>query len=213
MKTYSIYDDPKYIGQKYGRLTVIGTTRKPNVNAYYWKCRCDCGNEVVCSPYKAITGHTNSCGCYKRDKTIESNKVKKKTHGGRYERLYSIWDGMKVRCYAPTNKDYPRWGGRGVTVCDEWKNDYAKFREWAYANGYDDKLTIDRIDPNGNYEPDNCRWITNEAQQRNRRNAITIEWDGEPMALADWCEKYNVKYVTANKAYHKGWDLHKYIQF
>lgn len=211
MRTYSIYDDPKYIGQKYGRLTVEETARVPGKTSIYWKCRCDCGNVVVVLPYKLIKGTTKSCGCYKRDNRTAMNKTDKVKHGGRNERLYGIWRGMKQRCYCTTCKDYPRWGGRGISVCPEWKDNYSVFREWAHNNGYAENLTIDRTDPDGNYCPDNCRWITNEDQQRNRKDAIEIEWDGEKMKLSDWCIRYGVKYVTANKAYHNGWDLHRYI--
>lgn len=211
MRTHSTYDDPKFIGQKFGRLTVEEVVRRPDKTALFWKCRCDCGKETIVRPYKLIKGRTKSCGCYHRDYRIERNKVEKVKHGGRKERLYGIWSGMKVRCTCPHNKDYPGWGGKGVSVCDEWTNDYAKFRDWALNNGYKEGLTIDRIDPSGNYCPENCRWITIEAQQRNRRNAITIDWDGEKMKLSDWCEKYGVKYITANKAYHNGWDLHRYV--
>ena len=119
--------------------------------------------------FKAIISHiksknTKSCGCYKKRRNEESHK----THGLKYTRLYNIWGCMKKRTLNPKNKQYNDYGGRGITICDEWKNDFMSFYNWAMENGYSDKLSIDRIDNDGNYEPSNCRWTIKTIQQRNR---------------------------------------------
>ena len=118
------------------------------------------------------------------------------THGGRHEILYNIWCAMKERCNNPHNKRYERYGGRGITVCDEWQSDYAAFRSWALENGFDDGLTIDRINGNGNYSPNNCRWVTTAAQNRNYSRNHLLTYKGETLCLADMADKYGVNRAT-----------------
>jgi hypothetical protein len=155
-------------GKKFGRLTVI--ERMPNNanNKVVWRCKCDCGNEAVVIGSRLYTGKTVSCGCVKSEKTTERNTK----HGYCGTRLYATRMNMISRCTNEKNRDYADYGGRGISVCDEWLNKdtgVAAFVEWALANGYQDGLTIDRIDVNGNYEPNNCRWVTMEKQSHNRR--------------------------------------------
>ena len=135
-----------------------------------WNCICDCGKEHIADGASMKNGTTQSCGCL-HDEMFESTRTKYRyKHGeANQNRLYRIWKGMKGRCYVKTNTAYKNYGAKGVTICDEWKNNYSSFKDWALANGYEDGLTIDRIDPFGNYEPSNCRWSTYLEQAHNKR--------------------------------------------
>lgn len=154
-------------GNKYGRLTVINrdTTRK----GVYWNCLCECGNYCSIHRRDIVRGSTKSCGCLSKE--VAHNKIIKinTKHNDSGTRLYSIYLGMIDRCRRKNNHAYKYYGGRGIKVCDEWLENYLVFKEWAINNGYQNNLTIDRINVNGNYEPDNCRWITIQDQQRNKR--------------------------------------------
>lgn len=171
-------------GMKYGRLTVVEFDRLQN-HKTYWKCACDCGLTVIATGNNLRSGNTSSCGCLRRETTRQrgiSNTKHGESHAHR-TRLYSIWNGMRQRCENPNRAAYKLYGGKGVSVCDEWK-DYQKFKAWAEANGYADNLSIDRIDSNGNYCPENCRWITlSENVARANKNHATrkvIRGEGLP---------------------------------
>lgn len=159
-------------GQRFGRLTVIerdGTDK--NGRNVMWLCVCDCGGTTRTTTTHLRNGHAQSCGCLFREKLIEGGEKTRfaTTHGKSRTRLYRILTGMKSRCYNPQSHKYPLYGARGITVCDEWKNSFQAFYEWAIANGYSDDLSIDRIDNDRGYSPNNCRWSTVTEQNRNRR--------------------------------------------
>lgn len=211
-------NDQSYLGKKYNRLTVIDfkSVRGNHAHAklhWEWVCRCDCGNVGVFLPSRVRSGHTKSCGCYKSDLTIERNKKTKTVHGGKNTRLYTIWNGMKLRCYNKNNKDYPNWGGRGIRICDDWRSDFSEFRNWAVANGYSDELTIDRIDVNGDYSPTNCRWIPLCEQAKNTRATRYVIYRGEKTTVFELAEKFGMNYFTLyQRIFYDGWSVERAVE-
>ena len=164
-------------GQRFGRWLAIEKSIS-KCGYVMWLCRCDCGNERIVNGHDLRKGKSKSCGCLRNEVTTNRNI----THGKTDCRLYRIWRGMKDRCTNPTNKGYPSYGGRGITICEEWLDNFEAFYAWAMANGYDPnapryQCTIDRIDNDGNYSPSNCRWTTMATQNKNKRakNGLKIK--------------------------------------
>lgn len=181
------------VGIKFNHLLVIaegGYNEKSK--CYLWKCRCDCGNEVVVMGQHLRSGHTKSCGCVQKE-TVRKMKT---THGMDNTRLHGIWRSMLSRCYTKTSGSYKNYGARGITVCYEWLHDFRSFYNWAMENGYKENLYLERTDNNGNYEPSNCTWKTYKEQQRNKRNNHFITYSGETKTMVEWSEILGINYET-----------------
>lgn len=200
-------------GNRYGRLVVINEAeprkrKDKSGQKRYWFCKCDCGNTCEVRQEMLVSGHTKSCGCIvKEGRGKDPEAVTNK-----YARLYKIYRGMKDRCTNPNDQHHTNYYDKGVKMCDEWLNNPKAFIEWSLNNKYEDHLTIDRIDPFGNYEPSNCRWITNKEQQRNKRNTIRYNVDGEMLTLAEIAERYNIKVSTLSaRVYRYGYTIEEAI--
>lgn len=192
-------EQSKYIGKRFGRLTVINFIRKDDKGRRVWRCKCDCGKERITYTSNLTSGRVKSCGCLSAEISKDlANKYTTK-HGKTHERIYTIWLNMRARCNSQYAVGYKNYGGRGIKVCKEWDYSFEKFYEWAISNGYTDSLTLDRKDVNGNYEPDNCRWISQKEQQNNRRNNHWLEMNGEIHTFAEWID---ILGITKRKLYY-----------
>lgn len=192
-------------GERFGRLTVLEPTSKRHHRCVIWLCRCDCGKLIEVNGAYLRNRETSSCGCLHDEMASERFSKAMKKHGGYYDRLHRIWSGMLTRCRNPNSKPYPRYGGRGIKVCEVWEHSYQAFKDWAYANGYDEKApygecTIDRIDVNGNYCPENCRFIPLAQQSRNMTTNRKVTVDGETHCIAEWAEILGVSPATIGHA-------------
>lgn len=187
-------------GKQFGRLTVLSLHHTQGKKEFYL-CKCSCGNEKVIEASHIKCGHTKSCGCLHKESVT--------THGMGTTRLCRTWHHIKYRCFNKTCPSYDCYGGRGITVCEEWKNDFSAFYNWAIANGYREDLTLDRIDVNGNYEPSNCRWVTWKEQQWNRRNSKFITYKGVTKCVAEWADILGIKLATLHQRLRKGWPVER----
>ena len=191
--------------KRYGRATAIEDVGKDKNNNRLWLCKCDCGRIFTTTARRLNSGHTQSCGCL-RDDTTSSHFRK---HGLSETRLNRIWRNIKTRCCNPLNPEYSRYGGRGISICKLWYDDFMSFYDWSLNNGYSEEKTIDRIDNSKGYSPDNCRWTDYKTQSRNRRSNILITFNGERHPLIEWCEKYGSKYSTVYNRIRRGWGFEK----
>ncbi len=183
------YDD-SYIGRKYWYYTILGFDEKHN-----FICQCDCGNIKHIVPIWLMRGTVKSCGCMRNKLLHDNNTVHGCAISGHVNRLYRIYGGMKRRCYNSKSHRYQDYGGRGIVICNEWLSSFAVFRDWALSHGYSDDLSIDRIDVNGNYEPENCRWAdakTQRANQRQRKRKLNWTINGITKSAIEWCEEYGL---------------------
>lgn len=200
------------VGNKFGRLEIkeiyLKKYKSEGKNRSFCWCLCDCGN------YKEIrldglkSGATKSCGCLQKEIAKQNKSSFKHGKSGGKNKLYEIWYGLKQRCLNPNGPSWKYYGGRGIAVCEEWKNNYLKFEEWALSNGYKKGLTIDRIDNNGNYCPRNCRWVTRKEQANNRSSNVYLTVFGETKTMLDWFkdERCKVKiYKTLKSRIEYGW--------
>lgn len=202
MKTAHNYVD--LTGQKFNRLVVIGRAENNKNGKAVWICQCECGNYCKATTGGLKTGNNQSCGC------LHKETFSNKKHGKRNTRLYRIYAHMKCRCYDANNKDYMDYGGRGISVCDEWLNDFDSFYRWAIKNGYKDELTIERMNVDGNYEPTNCTWATRAEQCNNKRSNILITFGKKTQNLKQWSDELGTSYTKLyQRLYVRGWSVEK----
>ena len=187
------------IGNTYGRLYIesyAGYRKKGYGKCHYVWCKCECGNYILIDAKSIREGKSTSCGCF-RSEYLKDSHTK---HGDADNcRLYNIWKGMKGRCFTPSNNVYKHYGGRGITVCKEWRDPdtgYLNFKQWALNNGYTDKLSIDRIDSNGNYCPENCRWVGYKIQENNTSRNVYYQYDRYVFTVAIWSDITGIDYHT-----------------
>ena len=194
-------------GQKFGKLTVLERAEDfigPAGRETQWLCKCDCGNTVVVRGHSLRNGHTKSCGCA----VIEASTK----HGMHNTRIYTEYMKMKHRCLNNNNPSYFRYGGRGITICDEWlgENGFINFYNWSITHGYADNLTIDRINNDGNYCPENCRWVDMKTQANNRSNNNIIEYNGTKHTVSEWANIYGLEYYNLyNRIFNLNWPIDK----
>lgn len=194
-------------GKVFERLTVI--KRAPNKGeCVMWLCKCSCGNFVTVRGNNLVHGITKSCGCFKKDK-YKLVDHSHSTHNESGTPLYGIWRSMKARCYNAKHKFYKHYGGRGIAVCDEWKDDYLAFSVWAKDNGYKDGLSIERIDNNKGYSPSNCMFIPKEDQPKHRRTNHIVNVNGENMTIAECSRRYGIPTSTITFRANRGRDIFK----
>jgi hypothetical protein len=198
-------------GQRFGRFTVIKYAGRNKQGKALWSCKCDCGVEKIVGGTQLRNGTTKSCGCYNRERSAQqigefSRSIRNYKMGYGTSRLANTWRHMIHRCENVRDKSYPNYGGRGIRVCDEW-HDFFKFQEWALENGYDANLTIDRIDNDKGYNPDNCRWSTKKQQSENRRNVIWIDYHGNRYTATEWARLMGGNKNLILKRLSKGWNL------
>lgn len=196
-------------GTIFGRLTILSlhhikkytSPSGKNKNIEYYLCKCECGNIIITSKDRLKSGRTRSCGCLFKETHTK--------HNIRHTRIYKIWCLMKGRCYSKSSSSYYNYGARGITICKEWKENPVAFYNWAMSNGYKEGLSIDRIDNNGNYEPNNCRWATKQEQNKNQRRTRFITYRGERKCLTDWAKEVGIDKHTLRYRLNSGWSIEK----
>lgn len=196
-------------GKQFGRLTVLAAATSPaaaNRRGIWWRCACSCGNTKVLYGGDIRGGDTQSCGCLNREQRALRAGNRTRTHGRSGESIYSIWDSMLQRCENPKRKDYPRYGGRGITVCARWRDSFDAFLA-DMGDRPSTKHSIDRRDGDGNYEPSNCRWATATEQARNHRGNRLVTLSGKTQCLIAWCEELGISKATVNGRRSRGWSI------
>lgn len=190
-------------GMKFNKLTGV---RKVYVrkSKWIWLWLCDCGNEKEIVGTEVTQGKTKSCGCEKYRQGGDTSI------NGKRHQLYSIYYGMRTRCNDLNAPEYHNYGGRGIKICEEWLDNYKNFKVWAIHNGYDDNLTLERRDVNGNYSPDNCTWATIKEQNNNKRNTIFVEINGVVKSLSEWADETGINHTSLFYRYNKG-DRDEYL--
>lgn len=196
-------------GQRFGLLTVVRLSGKDKRGEMIWECLCDCGNTTFTVGNRLRSGKTKSCGCLQRKHRKEGFNRK---HGMTDSRLYTAWLNMRNRCYSVNNIMYQNYGGRGICVCDEWRNSFENFMSWANGNGYQEGLTLERINVDGNYEPSNCTWITKTEQYLNRTDSHKITAFGKTQTIKEWSSESGLKYDTIERRINQyGWSAEEAV--
>ena len=190
-------------GKRFERLLVVDIDYERKTRKTYWICKCDCGNTKSVRSDSLQCGAIASCGCLKKEQ--DEGNLDRTSHGLSKTRLYTEWQAMKGRCYNKKNECYAEWGGRGIRVCEEWKDDYNAFHSWALNNGYAENLTLDRKDNNGDYSPHNCRWATNKEQSNNRSSNVLVEHNGEQCTIMQLAEMTGLDYGMLLKRHNNGY--------
>lgn len=190
-------------GDVIGRYLILNEAERRGSKRYYL-CKCECGNEKEVRMDSLRNGKAISCGCYNKEMSIKANTK----HGMYKTRIYRIWHGMKSRCLNYNNDSYKNYGGRGISICSEWM-DFSAFKKWSIINGYKDFLTIERVNVNGNYNPQNCTWISMEEQRRNTTVTKNISYDGKTLTLRQWAKEMNMCNSTLSRRLKKGWSVEK----
>lgn len=202
-------NDKIAVGDKIGYWTVVSLAPKGKGGVKQWHCICECGKERDVMEARLKNGTSRSCGCHRFDK--RKQRAFSRDSNGKHTRLYGRWANIKDRCCNPNCKDYHKYGGRGITICDEWKNDYIAFKNWAESNGYSDELQIDRIDNNRGYSPDNCRFVTPKCNSNNRRSSIVVLFKGEKKTVMEVAESTGIPWPTLYKHIREG-SLDEYVE-
>lgn len=193
------------LGERFNKLVVVSEVKKDRHGHKRYLCQCDCGNEVVVVKGQLTSGKTGSCGCFQRERARDYHLK----HGKSNTRIYYVWKEMVQRCTNPRNRSYQDYGGRGITVCDEWRgeNGFINFYTWSLESAYESGLEIDRINNDGNYGPENCRWVTRELQANNKRNNILVEHRGIKKTVSQWARQLDMDDKKIRQRIKKlGWD-------
>lgn len=196
-------------GFRVGKLTVMEPSSQGPGGRWNWLCRCDCGRKIERAGYLLTKAkkknQPSSCGCVHH---LRTHGLLAKGAPFHARRLYLIWTKMRARCVNLASKDYPNYGGRGIYVCRAWDNDFASFYEWAIGNDYEHTLTIERVDVNGHYEPDNCTWVPMSQQSLNWRKSVRYTLRGKTQGMRAWAEEYGINYYTLrSRLRNHGWPI------
>lgn len=204
-----IYEDLS--GRKFGKLLVINRNYEVKNGKRNWNCLCECGNTRVVTTGALNGGKMQKCRkCSKESRIEYLKKMPRKGHGMTKTKIWKTWRAMRERCYVPCVGGYKNYGGRGIKVCDEWNASFENFMEWAYANGYKENLSLDRIDVNGNYEPNNCRWVTFLEQANNKRTSHFLEYNGEIKTITEWSRITGInKNTLLSRVTKYGWSVER----
>jgi len=195
-------------GQKFEKLKVVSYVGKTNGGKTLWECECKCGNIAVVRSDRLKNGDTKSCGCERVRKTAERSTL----HGNSKKRLYRIWRGMIKRTSNENVKEYHRYGGRGISICKEWRDNFESFEKWALENGYKDNLTIDRKNNDGNYSPENCRWVNWKVQESNRGDVKKYTYKGGLKTIPELAEMANMRTETLRERIKKGMEISEAVE-